>query len=58
VLTVGETENFAQAGGVIGFVVENDKVRFEINVDTAGKAKLRLSSRLLLLAKTVIGNQK
>jgi hypothetical protein len=58
VLTVGETENFVQDGGVIGFVLENDKVRFEINVDTAGKAKLRLSSRLLLLAKTVIGNQK
>jgi hypothetical protein len=57
VLTVGETEHFAEDGGVIGLLVENDKVRFEINVQTAGKAKLKISSRLLLLAKTVIGNE-
>jgi hypothetical protein len=57
VLTVGETEHFAEDGGVIGLLVENNKVRFEINVQTAGKAKLKISSRLLLLAKTVIGNE-
>jgi hypothetical protein len=57
VLTVGETEHFAQNGGVIGFLVENDKVRFEVNMQTAGKARLKISSRLLLLAKTVIGNE-
>jgi hypothetical protein len=57
VLTVGETEHFAQQGGVIGFLIENDKVRFEINVQTAGKAKLKISSRLLLLAKSVIGSE-
>jgi YfiR/HmsC-like len=57
VLTVGESENFAESGGIIGFVTENSKVRFEINVETAGKAKLKISSRLLSLAKTVIGNQ-
>jgi hypothetical protein len=57
VLTVGETEHFAQEGGMIGFLVENDKVRFEINMKTAATAKLKISSRLLLLAKTVIGNE-
>jgi hypothetical protein len=57
VLSVGEAEHFAQSGGIIGFVVENNKVRFEINVETAEKAKLKISSRLLSLAKTVIGNR-
>jgi hypothetical protein len=56
VLTVGETEHFAQSGGVIGFLVENEKIRFEINLQTARKTKLKISSRLLSLAKTVIEN--
>jgi hypothetical protein len=56
VLTVGETENFTRQGGIIGFFLENNKVRFEINVETASKARLEISSRLLLLAKNVLGN--
>jgi len=56
VLTVGETENFTRQGGIIGFFLENNKVRFEINVETAEKARLEISSRLLLLAKNVLGN--
>jgi YfiR/HmsC-like len=56
VLTVGETDNFTQQGGIIGFFLENNKVRFEINVETAEKARLEISSRLLLLAKNVLGS--
>ncbi|MFY9803580.1 MAG: YfiR family protein [Candidatus Acidiferrales bacterium] len=55
VLTVGETDDFAAQGGMIGFCAENNKIRFEINVQAADRAKLKISSRLLLLAKTVIG---
>jgi uncharacterized protein DUF4154 len=58
VLTVGESEHFVQEGGMIGFLVEENKIRFEINLETAQKAKLRISSRLLALAKTVIGGQR
>jgi hypothetical protein len=58
VLTVGETEHFAADGGVIGFVVEANKIRFEINLEAAEKANLKISARLLALAKTVIGNPK
>jgi hypothetical protein len=43
---------------MIGFVREENKIRFEINLDTAQKAKLRISSRLLALAKSVIGGQR
>jgi hypothetical protein len=58
ILTVGETENFAKDGGMIGFCLEQNKIRFEINLDAAERAKLRISSRLLALAKTVIGGQR
>ncbi len=56
VLTVGETNDFVKQGGMIGFSVESNKVRFEINMEAAERAKLKISSRLLLLAKNVIGN--
>jgi hypothetical protein len=56
VLSVGESDDFIKEGGMIGFCVDNNKVRFEINVGAADRAKLKISSRLLLLAKNVIGN--
>jgi hypothetical protein len=56
ILTVGESEGFAKQGGMIGFSMESGKVRFDINVDAAARAKLKISSRLLLLAKTVVGS--
>ncbi len=58
VLTVGEADDFVKEGGMIGFFIENDKIRFDINLQSAEHAKLRISSRLLLLARKVIGNQK
>ena len=53
VLTVGETKGFAQRGGVINLTREDNKLRFEINVNAAGQTPLRISSRLLALAKIV-----
>ncbi len=53
VLTVGEMEGFAQKGGIINFYREGKKVRFEINTVAAQQAGLRISSRLLGLAKIV-----
>lgn len=58
VLTVGETEQFAKDSGMIGFCMEESKIRFDINLEAAEKANLRISSRLLTLAKTVIGKRK
>jgi len=51
VFTVGDTEQFTELGGMINFVVQENKIRFEINVDAAERAALRLSSKLLKLAK-------
>ena len=55
VLTVGESETFAENGGMIGFCRESNKIRFEINLAAVSAAKLKISARLLSLAKTVVG---
>ncbi len=53
VLTVSDTEHFTRRGGVVGFVMEDNKVRFEVNLNAAGRARLRISARLLKLARDV-----
>ncbi len=53
VLTVGDISGFAAMGGTIGFVVEDKRVHFEINTGAAERAHLRISSRLLSLARIV-----
>lgn len=53
VLTVGEMDQFTQFGGIIKFIIQKNKIRFEINVDNAERAGLKISSRLLKLAKVV-----
>ncbi len=55
VLTVGETEQFTEKGGVINFMKKEGKIRFEIGLDAAREAKLTISSKLLNLADTVKG---
>jgi hypothetical protein len=52
-LTVGETEGFAAMGGVINLTVEKSEIRFEVNPLAAGRAHLKISSKLLSLARIV-----
>jgi hypothetical protein len=54
ILTVGETDTFLSAGGMIRFRLQDDRVRFDINLGSADAAGLQISSRLLLLATHVI----
>jgi len=58
VLTVGETPGFLEAGGMICFLLEENKVRFEINLNAADSARLKIGSRLLILAERVVGENK
>ena len=58
VLTVGETAGFAEAGGIVNFKIEENRVRFEINPDAASRAGLRVSSQLLNLATVVREERK
>ena len=50
VLTVGEAENFIESGGMISFVREGNKIRFQINDQAARGAGLKISSKLMNLA--------
>jgi hypothetical protein len=52
-LTVGETEGFAVLGGIINLTVEGNNVHFEINRLAADRAGLKISSKLLNMAKIV-----
>ncbi len=52
-LTIGDTKGFAQQGVIINFYIKDEKVRFEINVDAAKRANLKISAKLLRLAKIV-----
>lgn len=56
VMTVGESDGFLQEGGMFSFCPDGNKIRFEINVAPADRAGLKISSRLLMLAKNVMGN--
>lgn len=53
ILIVGESRDFVLEGGMIGLVNENSKVRFEVNTSAAERARLRVSSQLLSLARRV-----
>jgi len=53
VLIVGEATDLAKRGATINFKIEDDKVRFEVNVDAAKRARLTISSKVLRLARIV-----
>jgi YfiR/HmsC-like len=55
-LTIGEFPGFSDWGGVIELVLQDNKFRFEINAGAARRGGLRISSRLLHLARAVKGN--
>ncbi len=52
-LLVGETDGFINRGGVISFYLENDKLRFRVSTHNAKISGVKISSRLLRLAKIV-----
>jgi hypothetical protein len=56
VLTVSDIPGFARRGGMIEFVLEGERVRFEINLASAASARLVLSSELLKVAASVKQN--
>jgi len=53
VLTVGESGDFLRGGGIIRFVIDDERVRFEISLAAADRARLRISAKLLQLARKV-----
>ena len=52
-LVVGESEGFADRGGAVQFFLEDNKLRFAVNVDAVQRARLTVSAKLLALARIV-----
>lgn len=52
-LVVGESEGFAEAGGGVQFFLEDNKLRFAVNIEALQRSKLTVSSKLLALARIV-----
>jgi hypothetical protein len=50
VLTIGDMQQFTELGGVIGFKIEDKEIRFDINLEGAQRAGLKISYKLLRLA--------
>ncbi len=53
ILTIGDMAGFAERCGVINFYLKSGKVRFEINIEASQREKLKISSKLLHLARIV-----
>ena len=52
-LTVGESSGFAAQGGLVNLILDENKLRFEINLEASMQTHLKMSSKLLSLAKIV-----
>ena len=53
ILTVADSDQFCEHGGVVNLVRQDRRIRFQVNPDAAARAKLRISSQLLKLATIV-----
>jgi len=51
VLTIGDSDNFADIGGIVMLEVANNRVQFAINMNASNRAGLGISAQLLQLAK-------
>jgi hypothetical protein len=54
VLTVTESERGLEAGSSINFVAVDDRIGFEVSLDAAERSGLRISSRMLAVARRVV----
>jgi hypothetical protein len=53
-LVIGTSGDFLARGGMIKLFVENNRMRFDVNVGATGRIKIHLSSKLLALARSVV----
>jgi hypothetical protein len=58
VLTVGDGASFLEQGGAIRFVLDNNRVRFDISTVAMQRSGLRVSSKLLRVARSVEGETR
>lgn len=53
-LVIGESEDFLARGGMIRLFVDGNRMRFDVNLAAVNRGKVRLSSKLLALARSVV----
>ena len=53
-LAIGTSDDFLASGGMIRLQVENNRMRFDVNVGAVGRTQIKLSSKLLALARSVV----
>jgi hypothetical protein len=53
IVTVGESDAFARSGGMITFVIDGDRVRFDINIAAVNASSVKLSAQLQKLARSI-----
>lgn len=53
-LVIGTSADFLVHGGIIKLLMENNRMRFDVNIGAAARAKIHLSSKLLALARSVV----
>ncbi|MCK7484647.1 MAG: YfiR family protein [Bacillus subtilis] len=53
ILTIGDTDGYCQKGIMINMYIEDEMIRFEINVEALKKTGIRVSSKVLKLARIV-----
>lgn len=53
ILTVGDTPGFSKKGVMVNFYTEDNRVKIEINMDATEQSKLKISSKLLKLARII-----
>ena len=58
IATIGDTDGFLVMGGLIEFAWVGGELGFSVNLDAAGVSRLKISSPLLALAKTITGVAK
>jgi uncharacterized protein DUF4154 len=57
VVTVGDSEGFFRSGGMINFIIVENRVTFEVNVLAAKRAGIDFRSKLLRVANRIVGRQ-
>jgi len=58
ILTIGHMKGFSQDGGIINFFTEEGRLRFEVNLDAAQRADLKLGSQILMSAEIIKKEKK
>jgi hypothetical protein len=58
ILTVSDIEGFVESGGAIGMLTQDDKVRFDVNLEALESHGLRMSSNALSVARRLLGEKR